>query len=68
MNITLPDLEPFKLSGSPFLVVDPSSLDDVITMALDRFMIGKTCSHPVYIYVQDWDEFCAAVERDDITI
>lgn len=66
--MTLPNLEPFRLDGSPFLVVDPTGVDTEILGALDRFMIGKTCCHPVYIYVQDWDEFCAAVERDDITI
>ncbi|GMQ45050.1 hypothetical protein [Vibrio sp. 10N] len=68
MKVPLPDLVPFELQGSPFPVVDPSELPLNINRALDRFMIGKTISHPIYIYSQDWLEFCSAVEQGYIKI
>ncbi|MEZ9527467.1 hypothetical protein AB4148_00695 [Vibrio sp. 10N.286.51.F4] len=64
----LPTLQEFRITESPFPVVDPSTLSDNIMMALDTFMMGKTASHPIYIYIQDWQEFCGAVERGDIKI
>lgn len=64
----LPVLTPFDLDGSPFPVVDPTELPSNVIEALDKFMIGKTASHPVYIYIQDWREFCGAVRRGHITI
>lgn len=64
----LPELTPFELEGSPFPVVNPTVLPDNINLALDEFMQGKTASHPTYIYIQDWQEFCAAVEHGYITI
>jgi hypothetical protein len=64
----MPALTPFELVGSPFPVVDPSELPDNINRALDRFMLGKTVSHPVYIYEQDWLEFCGAVQRGHVAI
>lgn len=64
----MPELTPFELAGSPFPVVDPTELPDNINQALDEFMQGKTASHPVYIYIQDWQEFCAAVKHGYITI
>ncbi|MEZ8365410.1 hypothetical protein AB6C96_09655 [Vibrio cyclitrophicus] len=65
---SLPELEEFKLDDSPFPVVDPTNLPAKLLAALDRYMAGKTVSHPVYIYVQDWVEFCGAVERGNIQI
>ncbi|CDT52383.1 hypothetical protein BCU19_14880 [Vibrio cyclitrophicus] len=62
----LPELELFNIKGSPFLVVDPSVLPAEVMAKLDEFMIGKTVSHAVFIYEQDWNEFCHAVERGDI--
>ncbi|MEZ9561383.1 hypothetical protein AB4245_15490 [Vibrio splendidus] len=64
----LPELKEFKLDDSPFIVVDPTSLPLDLLAALDKFMGGKTVSHAVYIYVQDWVEFCGAVERGSIQI
>ena len=64
----IPKLEEFKMEGMPFLLVNPSTLPNSIMAALDKFMIGKTVSHPTYIYTQDWAEFCGAVERGDIKI
>ncbi|MEZ8151226.1 hypothetical protein ACED23_09105 [Vibrio splendidus] len=68
MKKILPNLETFRIDGSPFPVVDPSQLPVDTLSALDKFMCGKTASHPIYIYIQDWDEFCSAVVRGDITI
>ncbi|MEZ9016262.1 hypothetical protein AB6E79_05055 [Vibrio lentus] len=65
---TPPNLKAFRFNGIPFLVVDPSTLPVDALAALDRYMRGKTVSHPIYIYIQDWVEFCGAVERGDITI
>lgn len=64
----LPELELFYVEGSPFPVVDPTTLPPQINRELDRFMIGRTVSHPIYIYVQDWQSFCSAVRRGLITI
>ncbi|WP_264877868.1 hypothetical protein [Vibrio agarivorans] len=64
----VPTLKEFRISESPFPVVDPSTLPDNIVAALDIFMMGRTVSHPIYIYKQDWQEFCGAVERNDIKI
>ncbi|CAK1825070.1 conserved hypothetical protein [Vibrio crassostreae] len=64
----LPALKEFKLDDSPFPVVDPTNLPQNLLAALDRFMAGKTVSHSVYIYVQDWVEFRGAVERGNIQI
>ncbi len=63
-----PKLKEFKLDDSPFLVVDPTSLPPDLLAALDNFMAGKTVSHAVYIYVQDWVEFRGAVQRGSIQI
>lgn len=68
MKKTPPNLKAFRFNGIPCLVVDPSTLPVDALAALDRYMRGKTVSHPIYIYIQDWDEFCGAVERGDITI
>lgn len=64
----LPELQTFRIERSPYPLVDPSTLPAKILMAVDEFMKGKTVCHPVYIYVQDWQEFCCAVERGDIEI
>lgn len=64
----IPTLDEFKMEGVTFLLVDPSTLPDNIMMALDTFMMGRTVSHPIYIYIQDWQEFCGAVECGDIKI
>ncbi|MFA0440181.1 hypothetical protein AB4560_09675 [Vibrio sp. 10N.222.51.C12] len=64
----IPKLKEFKMEGVPFLLVDPSTLPSGIMAELDKFMRGKTVSHPIYIYTQDWQEFCGAVERGDIKI
>ncbi|PMN92791.1 hypothetical protein BCT16_07180 [Vibrio sp. 10N.222.54.B6] len=64
----LPQLKEFRLVGSTFPVVDPTDLPQDVLAALDKYMIGKTVSHPIYIYVQDWIEFCGAVERGNIHI
>ncbi|EAP93717.1 hypothetical protein [Vibrio splendidus] len=64
----LPVLKEFKLDDSPFPVVDPTNLPPDLLAALDKFMFGKTVSHSVYIYVQDWVEFRGAVGRGNIQI
>ncbi|MEZ9789455.1 hypothetical protein [Vibrio breoganii] len=68
MKKILPSLEEFILNGTPHPVVDPSTLPVDVLAALDRYMRGRTVSHPVYIYIQDWVGFCGAVERGDISI
>lgn len=66
--MVLPELRAFELHGTPFPVVDPAELPPNINEALDRFMRGKTVSHPIYIYMHDWLEFRSAVRRGHITI
>ncbi|OED66768.1 hypothetical protein A165_06145 [Vibrio tasmaniensis ZS-17] len=68
MKKILPNLEEFIFNRSPYSLIDPSTLPIDILEALDKYMRGKTSSHPVYIYTQDWVGFCSAVERGDITI
>ncbi|MEZ8580599.1 hypothetical protein AB6D24_12235 [Vibrio splendidus] len=68
MKKILPNLEEFRLNGTSYPVVDPSTLPVDILAALDGYMRGRTVSHPVYIYMQDWVGFCGAVERGDISI
>ncbi|PTQ00301.1 hypothetical protein CWO28_18340 [Vibrio splendidus] len=68
MKKILPNLEEFRLNGTPYPVVDPSTLPVDVLAELDRYMRGRTVSHPIYIYIQDWVGFCSAVERGDISI
>ncbi|MEZ9067384.1 hypothetical protein [Vibrio atlanticus] len=68
MKKILPSLKEFRLNSTPHPLVDPSTLPVDVLVALDRYMRGRTVSHPIYIYIQDLVGFCSAVERDDISI
>ena len=68
MKKILPSLEEFRFNGTPYPTINPSTLPVDVLAALDRYMRGRTVSHPVYIYIQDLVGFCSAVERDDISI
>ncbi len=64
----IPKLEAFRLEGIPYPVVDPSTLPVELLDALNKYMVGKTICHFIYIYLEDWQDFCCAVEREDIEL
>ncbi|MFS1473549.1 hypothetical protein BCU45_002950 [Vibrio lentus] len=63
---TIPKLEALRLEGIPYPVVDPSALPAELLQALNKYMVGKTVCHSIYIYIEDWEDFCCAIEREDI--